>query len=101
MELRSVTGFLTERESLVAFCCIANHNRSKSVLTSIQDRIDHRQYNGASLLGLRGIVVKSHGGADVLGFKYALQEAMAEIKHRVPERIGEQVSSILTKEQVA
>lgn len=74
---------------------------SKPVLNSIQERIDHRQYNGASLLGLRGIVVKSHGGADVLGFQYAVQEAIAEMKHKVPERIGEQVESILTKEQVA
>lgn len=74
---------------------------SKGVLDSIRQRIDHRQYNGASLLGLRGIVIKSHGGADALGFQYAIQEAMAEIKHKVPEKIGERVESILTKEQVA
>jgi glycerol-3-phosphate acyltransferase PlsX len=39
------------------------------------------------LLGLRGIVVKSHGGADELAFQYAIEQAVAEVKNRVPQRI--------------
>lgn len=48
---------------------------SKPVLNRLRDRVDNRRYNGAALLGLRGIVIKSHGSADVYAFGYALQRA--------------------------
>ena len=43
------------------------------VLRAFRDRVDPRRYNGASLLGLRGIVIKSHGSADVFAFGQALR----------------------------
>jgi phosphate acyltransferase len=64
------------------------------VLAAFKRRIDPRHYNGATLVGLKGIVVKSHGGADALAFRYALQKAHAEATHGVLERIAQQVATI-------
>jgi glycerol-3-phosphate acyltransferase PlsX len=58
------------------------------VLNSLKKRIDHRRYNGASLVGLKGTVVKSHGGADVLGFSNAIDVAIAEVRNDVVEHLG-------------
>lgn len=57
------------------------------VLRAFRSRIEPRNYNGASLLGLRGIVVKSHGGTDIMGFSNAIRVAVAEVEHAVPEKI--------------
>ena len=56
------------------------------VLKRFKVRMDPRRYNGASLLGLRGLVLKSHGSADVVGFASALQRGYDEARHRVLER---------------
>ncbi|MBW8072154.1 MAG: phosphate acyltransferase PlsX [Ferrovum sp.] len=61
------------------------------VLNQFKRRVDHRQYNGASLLGLRGLVVKSHGGADDYAFRHALQYAVTEVRSNVLGRIQEAV----------
>ena len=53
------------------------------VLSSFKRRIDPRRYNGATLIGLRGVVVKSHGGTDVLGFQHAIAKAHAEVAEGV------------------
>jgi len=58
------------------------------VLKAFRRRIDPRHYNGASLLGLRGIVIKSHGGADALAFGNAIKVAVLEVREGVPERIS-------------
>ena len=58
------------------------------VLHAIRRRLDPRHYNGASLLGLRGVVVKSHGGTDSVGFASAIRIAILEVENRVPQRIG-------------
>ena len=58
------------------------------VLHAIRRRLDPRHYNGASLLGLRGVVVKSHGGSDVVGFASAIRIAILEVQNQVPQRIG-------------
>ena len=58
------------------------------VLHSIRKRLDPRHYNGASLLGLRGVVVKSHGGTDSVGFASAIRIAILEVQNQVPQRIG-------------
>ncbi len=58
-----------------------------SVLNNFKKRFDHRRYNGAILLGLRGISVKSHGSADVLSFGYAIRRAWDAAENRVLERI--------------
>lgn len=60
-------------------------------------RFDPRRYNGASLLGLRGIVIKSHGGADALAFGNAIDIAVKEVHKSVPSRIEERISALLAK----
>ncbi|MDY6992912.1 MAG: phosphate acyltransferase PlsX [Pseudomonadota bacterium] len=68
---------------------------ARPVLKSLRQKIDPRRYNGASLLGLRGIVIKSHGSADVLSFTYAIKEAIIEVKKNVPAQINNQLASLL------
>lgn len=57
------------------------------VLRSLSRRVDPRRYNGASLVGLDGIVIKSHGSADVVAFQQAIHTAMVEVDKNVPEQI--------------
>ncbi len=65
------------------------------VLKSLRRRVDPRRYNGASLLGLKGIVIKSHGGADVLSFENAISIAQKEVYANVPNRIASRLELIL------
>ncbi len=65
------------------------------VLHTLHKRLDPRCYNGASLLGLHGIVIKSHGKADEKAFAQAIYVAMREIEKNVPEKIRAQVSAQL------
>ena len=58
------------------------------VLSAFRRRFDHRRYNGASLLGLRGIVVKSHGSADAYSFENAIQRAYEEVRNDVLNRMS-------------
>ena len=62
------------------------------VLNRFKKRVDHRQYNGATLLGLKGIVVKSHGSADAFAFTRALQRAAEEVRSGVLARISERIA---------
>ena len=57
------------------------------VLSRFKKRVDPRRYNGASMLGLTGIVVKSHGGTDVLGYLNAIEIALLEVEKSVPDHI--------------
>tara|TARA_B100000959_G_scaffold34603_1_gene32909 strand:+ start:1377 stop:2396 length:1020 start_codon:yes stop_codon:yes gene_type:complete len=65
------------------------------VLKSLESKIDPKRYNGASLLGLRGIVIKSHGGAKRVSFATAIDEAIIEVKNNIPERINEKLEQLL------
>jgi glycerol-3-phosphate acyltransferase PlsX len=65
------------------------------VLKAFANSIDPRRYNGASLLGLRGIVVKSHGGADALAFEYAIRQALIEVEKQVPARISSDLEKLM------
>lgn len=67
------------------------------VLKAFRSRIDPRRYNGASLLGLRGIVIKSHGGADALAFENAINVAALEVQKAVPERIDHLLEDLLNE----
>jgi glycerol-3-phosphate acyltransferase PlsX len=71
------------------------------VLKAFKDRYDPRQYNGASLLGLRGIVIKSHGNADRLAFANAIGMGVKEVEKAVAARIGERVESIFAARKTA
>ncbi|MCW9078462.1 MAG: phosphate acyltransferase PlsX, partial [Gammaproteobacteria bacterium] len=75
-------NLLTKLQALIAM----------PVLRALARRIDPRRYNGASLLGLRGIVVKSHGGADVMAFENAIAIAKKEVKADIAARIEQRVS---------
>ncbi len=58
------------------------------VLKSLAIEMDSRKYNGASLVGLNGIVIKSHGGADAYAFQHAIDTALVEVRNQVPLQIG-------------
>lgn len=68
------------------------------VLNALKKRIDPRRYNGASLVGLQGIVIKSHGGADAFSFANAIKEAITEVHNAVPEKIAQQLETYLNKQ---
>jgi glycerol-3-phosphate acyltransferase PlsX len=70
------------------------------ILKKIHNKIDPRQYNGASLLGLRGIVIKSHGSADRVSFASALEEARMEVTNNVPQRITAGLERIQNSENI-
>ncbi|MBP5981060.1 MAG: phosphate acyltransferase PlsX [Halomonas sp.] len=61
---------------------------AKPVLRYLKQELNPVRYNGASLLGLKGIVVKSHGGTQADGFYYAIQRALSEVEHNLPARIA-------------
>jgi glycerol-3-phosphate acyltransferase PlsX len=67
------------------------------VLNAIKNTLDPGQYNGASLLGLNGIVVKSHGGANTKSFLNAIKIASIEVENEVPQRISHEVESHLAQ----
>jgi phosphate acyltransferase len=61
-------------------------------LRALRARIDPRQYNGATMVGLNGIVIKSHGGADLFGFQRAIEVAVLEARNGVPEQIAHRLA---------
>ena len=65
------------------------------VLKHFKARVDHRRYNGAALLGLRGLVFKSHGSADAFAFEQALARAHDAAKHRLLDRVHDQIARAL------
>lgn len=67
------------------------------ILRAIRSRFDTSQYNGASFLGLDGIVIKSHGNALRHSFKKAIEEAMIQAQQNIPDKIRSQVELYLIK----
>jgi glycerol-3-phosphate acyltransferase PlsX len=64
------------------------------VRKALRARMDPGRYNGASLVGLRGIVIKSHGSADVHAFGHALHNAVEEVRNNVPQRIAQKMAQL-------
>lgn len=62
-------------------------------LHAFKHRLDPRRYNGASLLGLNGIIIKSHGSADVFAFEQAVSKAVEEVRGGLLRRIADQVGN--------
>ncbi len=62
------------------------------VLKHFKARVDHRRYNGAALLGLKGLVFKSHGSADAFAFEQALNRAYDAARHRLLDRVHDQIA---------
>lgn len=71
------------------------------VIRAFRRRVDPRQYNGATLIGLNGTVIKSHGSADAVAFEHAILEALEEVRQQVPQRIGRELEFMLRGGQAA
>jgi len=65
------------------------------VLKHFRDELDPRAYNGANFIGLQGIVIKSHGGTDAIGFANAINIAIIEAEHDVPTNISKHLEDLL------
>ena len=76
------------RNIFTKFAAIVAH----PVLTAFKNRMDHRRYNGAALLGLRGLVFKSHGSADAFAFERALNRAYDAARNNLLERVRERIA---------
>ena len=62
------------------------------VLSAFKNRVDHRRYNGAALLGLRGLVFKSHGSADAFAFEGALNRAYDAARNKLLDKVKERIA---------
>ncbi|PWT71684.1 MAG: phosphate acyltransferase PlsX [Proteobacteria bacterium] len=71
------------------------------VINAFRRRVDPRRYNGASLLGLRGVVVKSHGSADSFAFEVAIARAWDEASSGILQRISERMPEMVEKVEKA
>ena len=69
---------------------------ARPALDRLREWMDPRRYNGAILIGLNGVVVKSHGGTDAIGFAHAVDVAMDMVTHGFNERIREGLSRLST-----
>jgi glycerol-3-phosphate acyltransferase PlsX len=85
--------YLREEFRRTAFTKIAGLVASP-IINAFKRRVDHRRYNGATLIGLRGIVIKSHGSADVFAFGFAIQRAVEEARTGVLRHIEERMAHI-------
>ena len=88
-----IAGGLKEefsRSWLTKLCALI----SLPVLKAFKRRFDHRVYNGASLLGLKGIVFKSHGAADAFAFRNALVRAAEAARNQLPEKIAARMAAM-------
>jgi|TARA_R110000851_G_scaffold298627_1_gene454107 glycerol-3-phosphate acyltransferase PlsX len=86
-----LTSMLVERVQMAFESRLSGRLASllaKPVLKRLKQELDPVRYNGASLLGLRGIVVKSHGSTHADGFYYAIHRALQEVEHNLPARIA-------------
>ena len=94
------TGFLKDEYKANIFSKLAALI-SLPALKRFKRRVDPREYNGASFLGLQGIVVKSHGGADAYSFCNAIHVAMLEVEKDVPALISQKLESQLAPRQAS
>lgn len=72
---------------------------SLPVLKALKKRFDPGRYNGATLLGLKGIVIKSHGSAGIKDLTFAISSAVEEVLNKVPEKIEKRLSQVLTESE--
>lgn len=70
---------------------------ARPALSHLKNRMDPGRYNGASMLGLNGIVVKSHGGADVFAFQCAIEEAVSQVKNNVVDLVRDQITDFINQ----
>lgn len=70
---------------------------SRPILMQLKKRMDPARYNGATLIGLNGIVVKSHGGASETAFQFALEQAALQVENQVVDLVRKQISSFVAQ----
>ncbi len=99
--IKSSAGVVRVINQALSEIVMASNNSHQGALaqaklvSELQRRVDPSQYNGASLLGLQGIIIKSHGNASEAGFRYAIERAVKEAQHNVPGLIAERVADIV------
>ena len=93
-----LAGMLTEfirqeftRNALTKLAALA----AMPVLKHFKHRVDHRRYNGAALLGLKGLVFKSHGSADAFAFEHALTRAYDAARNRLLDRVHDRIAETM------
>ncbi len=97
---KMITSFLKEEYRAGLFSRLAAL-LSLPTLKRFKRRVDPREYNGASFLGLKGIVVKSHGSADAYSFSNAIHVAMLEAEKDVPSLISRKLENLLATRQAS
>lgn len=70
---------------------------ARPALSHLSQRLDPARYNGASLLGLNGVVIKSHGGASERAFQFAIEEAMLHVKNNVADLVRDQITNFINE----
>ncbi len=93
---KMITSFMREEFNRNVFTRLAALI-AMPVLRAFGRRVDPRRYNGASLVGLNGVVIKSHGGADAVAFESAILEGMKQAESHVPEHIARQVQALMAE----
>ena len=89
---RLIGDALREEFSRTAFRKVG-YLAARPALKALRARIDPRQYNGATMVGLNGIVVKSHGSTDLFGFQRAIEVAVSEARSDVTARIAQRLGA--------
>src|SRR3954471_8869364 len=90
---KMITGFLREEFRRTPWNMLAALVATP-VINALRSRMDPAKYNGATLVGLKGIVIKSHGSADARAFAHALESAVEEVRNNVPQRIATQMQQM-------
>jgi phosphate acyltransferase len=88
---KMLSGFLKEEFSRSIFTKLM-YLVASPVLKRFKNRVDPRRYNGASLIGLRGIVIKSHGSSDAIGFEHALRRAHDAVSNDLVGKIEQSMA---------
>lgn len=97
MTIKSSAGVVRTVEHLIHQATAADPELASlaaPLLDEIRQKINPARYNGASLLGLKGIIIKSHGNADIEAFSWAIEQAVKEVHNNVPVLIADKISSV-------
>jgi len=93
----NVVKKLLSSQILTGSTCSSASESKVELLRSLSEQINPHRFNGASLLGLQGSIIKSHGNATIEGFAYAIQQAVREAENAIPELIREKVAAVIEK----